>query len=215
MVGMVDEEAEPEAADVAADVVAAEKQVAGRKTVRLSDPRSMRALAHPLRLRLLSELRMHGPQTVGLLCELVDEAPGSVSYHLGKLAEFGFVEPVPELARDRRERWWRAAHHGTSWEPLDMLDDPELRAAGDVLRRAILHRYMGLLDEYVEAEPTMDRDWVGAANSSDVFLHLTSGELAELSAELDALAERWQARSDPERDGARTVSLIYHAFRRP
>jgi DNA-binding transcriptional ArsR family regulator len=197
------------------DSPASDGGAAVRKLVRLSDPRSMRALAHPLRLRLLSELRLRGPQSVGMLADLVDEAPGSVSYHVGKLAEFGFVEPAPELARDRRENWWRSAHRGTTWEPLEMLDDPELRAAGSVLRRVILQRYLTVLEEYLEAEATMDREWVGAANSSDSILHLTSGELAELSAELDAVSERWQARSDPDRDGARTVSLIYHAFRRP
>ena len=181
----------------------------------MSDARSIRALAHPLRLRLLGELRMRGPQSVGMLCNLVDEAPGSISYHIGKLAEFGFVEPAAELARDRRERWWRAAHQETSWEPLEMLDDPELRAAGGVLRRSILQRYLAVLDEYLEAEATMDRDWVGAAASGDAILHLTSTELAELRGEQEALVKRWQARSDPDRDGAQIVSVIYHAFRRP
>ena len=175
----------------------------------------MRALAHPLRLRLLGELRMRGPQSVGMLCDLVDEAPGSVSYHIGKLAEFGFVEVAQELARDRRERWWRAAHAQTSWEPLENLADPERRAASGMLRRAVLHRYLSSLEEYHEAEASMDAEWVAGSVSGDAFLHLTSDELAELRAELEELADRWQARSNPDRDGARTVSLIYHAFRRP
>jgi DNA-binding transcriptional ArsR family regulator len=192
-----------------------EERPVGEETLRLSDPRAMRALAHPLRLRLLGELRMRGPQSVGMLCELVDEAPGSISYHIGKLSEFGFVEAAPELARDRRERWWRAAHARTSWEPLENLDDPERRAASDVLRRAIMNRYLASLDDYLEAEASMDRDWVAGAISGDEFLHLTSDELLELRGELEALAGRWQARSDPERDDARTVTLIYHAFRRP
>ncbi|MFD6716591.1 helix-turn-helix domain-containing protein, partial [Micromonospora chalcea] len=73
---------------------------------RVSDPRAMRALAHPTRLRLLGELRLRGPQTVGMLSERTGEAVGSVSYHVGKLAEHGFVTEAPDLARDRRERWW-------------------------------------------------------------------------------------------------------------
>ncbi|MFD6666158.1 helix-turn-helix domain-containing protein, partial [Micromonospora chalcea] len=72
---------------------------------RVSDPRAMRALAHPTRLRLLGELRLRGPQTVGMLSERTGEAVGSVSYHVGKLAEHGFVTEAPDLARDRRERW--------------------------------------------------------------------------------------------------------------
>ena len=186
-----------------------------RRSIRLTDPRTMRALAHPLRLRLLGELRTHGPQSVGQLGDRLDEAPGSISYHVGKLAEFGFVEPAPELARDRRERWWRAAHQQTSWEPLEMLDDPEQRVAGGVLRRAVLNGYQAALEKYLEAEPTEDRDWVRGAVSSDALLHLTADELSELRADLEALDARWQARSRPDRDGSRPVTLIYHAFPRP
>jgi len=185
------------------------------RTLRLSDPRAMRALAHPLRLRLLGELRLRGPQTVGMLGAVVGEAPASVSYHLGTLASHGFVEQAPELARDRRERWYRAAHARTSWEPIDALDDPEKRAASDVLRRAILRRYLESLEAYLESEPTLDREWVKGTTSSDSHLHLTAAELRELRADLEQVAERWAQRSDPGRPGARAVSLIYHAFRRP
>jgi hypothetical protein len=47
--------------------------------------------------------------------------PGNVSYHLGVLARHGFVVDVPERARDKRERWWTAAHEVTSWEPAEAL----------------------------------------------------------------------------------------------
>ena len=186
-----------------------------RRTARLTDPRAMRALAHPLRLRILGELRVRGPQSVGMLGDLIDEAPGSVSYHIGKLAQFGLVEPAPELARDRREHWWRAVHEETSWEPLENLEDPERRAASGMLRRAILDRYRESLQEYLEAEASMDVDWVRGGLSGDAFLHLTSDELVELRGDVEALAERWQGRSNPDRDGAKPVSLIYHIFRRP
>lgn len=175
----------------------------------------MRALAHPLRLRLLGELRLRGPQSVGMLSRLVDEAPASVSYHLGTLASYGFVEEAPELARDRRERWWRAAHARTSWEPVDALDDPEKRAASDAFRRAILHRYLDSLERYLESEATLDRSWVKGTSSSDSQFFLTAAELLELRGELEQLTERWAGRSDADRADAEPVTLIYHAFRRP
>jgi DNA-binding transcriptional ArsR family regulator len=184
-------------------------------TVRLRDPKAMRALAHPLRLQLLGELRIRGPQTVGSLCAILDEPPGSISYHVGKLAEFGFVEPVPELARDRRERWWRARHEMTSVSPLEVLDDPERHAASDLLRRAIMQRYLERFEAYLAAEASMEREWVRGATSGDAFLQLTSEELLELRDEVNALVGRWQKRSDGDRDDARTVSLVYQLFRRP
>ena len=185
------------------------------RTARLSDPKAMRALAHPLRLRLLGELRIAGPCTVGMLSDVVDEAPANVSYHLATLAKHGLVVEVPELARDRRERWWAAAHASTSWEPADALDDPEQQAASSVLRRAILDRYRQTLEGYLDLEPQLERSWVRGTSSSDSTLHLTATELQELRAELEALAARWRARSDPGREGAELVTLIYHAFRRP
>ena len=175
----------------------------------------MRALAHPLRLRLLGELRVRGPQTVGMLSRLVDEAPASVSYHLGNLASYGFVEQAPDLARDRRESWWKAAHARTSWEPVDVLDDPEKRAASDAFRRAILHRYQDTLERYLESEATLDRPWVKGTSSADSQFFLTAEELLELRAELEQLTERWAGRSDADRPDAQPVTLIYHAFRRP
>ncbi|MEU7961194.1 helix-turn-helix domain-containing protein [Micromonospora humida] len=184
-------------------------------TRHLTDPRAMRALAHPTRLRLLGELRVRGPRTVGMLSDAIDEAVGSVSYHLGKLAEHGFVEEAPEHARDRREHWWRATHARTSWEPVEMLADPERRTASDLLRRAVLDRYSERLGHYLDVEATLDPQWVRGTASSDSWLHLTSDELIELRADLEALAARWQARSDPARPGAETVTLMYHAFRDP
>ncbi len=187
-----------------------------QRTVRLTDPRAMRALAHPLRLRLLGELRMRGPQSVGMLSQVVDEAPASVSYHLGQLASFGFVVEAPEHARDRRERWWRAAHAVTSWEPVDALDDPEKRAASDAVRRAILRRYLETLEAYLETEQTLPREWVRGTSMSDSLLHLTAAELVELRGDLEQLIERWRTdRSNADRPEAKPVTVIYHAFRRP
>ncbi|MET8907947.1 helix-turn-helix domain-containing protein [Micromonospora sp. NPDC004551] len=184
-------------------------------TLHLTDPRAMRALAHPTRIRLLGELRIRGPQTVGMLSDVTGEAVGSVSYHLGKLAEHGFVREAPELARNRRERWWRAAHARTDWEPVEMLDDPERRLASDLLRRAVLQRYVARFEAYLDAEASLDPAWVRGTTSSDSFLHLTPDELVELRRELSELGERWQARSNPDRPDARTVTLIWQAYRGP
>ena len=189
--------------------------MAARRDLHLSDPRAMRALAHPVRLRLLGQLRVGGPQSVGMLAAAMDESPGSVSFHVGVLARHGFVEGAPELARDRRERWWRAAHDRTTWEPREVLGDPERWAASDALRRAIWQRYVQLLEDYLRAEPALDPAWVQGTASSDTQLHLTPAQLGELRADLEALATRWEARSDPGGDGTALVQLIYHAFRRP
>ncbi|WP_285598345.1 helix-turn-helix domain-containing protein [Kineosporia sp. NBRC 101731] len=194
----------------------AEPPRSGAGTVNLSDPKAMRALAHPLRIAVLGELRVRGPQSVGMLCDLLDEAPGSISYHVGKLAQFGFVEEAPELARDRRERWWKASHTHTSWSPADDLKDPERLLASGALRRTIAQRYAQTFDQYLTAEPAMDPDWVAAATTGDSFLHLTLEQMRELQDELNDLVARWEDKAAPgAQDGTETVTLIYQLFRRP
>src|SRR5690242_12974406 len=71
----------------------------------LDDVRAIRALAHPLRLRLLDLLRFEGPSTATKLAALVGESSGATSYHLRMLAQYGYVEEAD--ATDNRERWWR------------------------------------------------------------------------------------------------------------
>ena len=88
---------------------------------RVTDVRALRALAHPLRNRLLGLLRLHGPSTATLLGEVVGESSGSTSYHLRQLAHYGFVEDAGGLGTGR-ERWWRARHRMTSWEAADLAE---------------------------------------------------------------------------------------------
>ena len=88
--------------------------------VQVTDVRALRALAHPLRNRLLGLLRLHGRPPPASSGGLVGESSGSTSYHLRQLAAYGFVEEV-EGQGSARERWWRARHRMTSWEAADVL----------------------------------------------------------------------------------------------
>ena len=174
----------------------------------------MRALAHPLRLRILGTLRVDGPKSVGMLVEATGAASGSVSYHLSTLAKHGFVVPAPELERDGRERWWRAAHEMTSWRTEEFLGDPDRREAAESMRRAVLDAYHRELVEAVDAEVALEPEWVAASDSSDGAAQLTLDEFRELSAELAAVREKWWARGREPRPGTRSVRWITHTFPR-
>lgn len=189
------------------------------RAVRLTDPAVMRVLAHPTRLAVLGELRSEGPATVGALSRALDEAPGSVSYHLGRLVDVGLVEEAPDLARDRRERWWRSVHQLTTVAPTDSLDDPERQAASTALRREFARRYAAVLQQHLDDEAALPRELVAALTTGDRQLRLTAAELRELSGEVEALVDRWQARSDAlaadgERPGTHRVALVYAAVPR-
>ena len=135
--------------------------------------------------------------TVGRLCEIVDDAPGNVSYHLGVLAEFGFIEEAPELATDRRERWWRSAHDSTT------LTGPDSAPA----RHNFIDAHAATLHRAIDADTT--------ALSSDIFAYLTPQQLVEAAGELEAVLHKWSDADDRDAEGAVPVQLIAHAFRRP
>lgn len=193
-----------------------------RTTDSLTDPARMRVLAHPTRLTLLGLLRERGAQTAALLGDVVDEAPGTISYHLGKLASAGLIveTEAPEgAAHDGRERWWRAAAEMTSLDPATLVGDPAAFASAVALERAFSQMWARAYDEFIDSLPTLDPAWAKAATASDRILHLDVTEAAALRDELTALADRWQALSDENEaagatEGREHVTLVVQAFRR-
>ena len=181
----------------------------------LTSAKQMRALAHPLRLQILGELRVAGPRTVSLLSEIFDEAPGTLSYHVGKLAEFGFVQEVPELASDKRERWWRASHDFTDISPAGTGASPSVRHASEAMRHQVVDVYAATLHRVVEVAEGLPDDWANAATSGDTVAYLTAAELAQASAELNAVAEKWHSLHDRAHADTEAVQIMVHAFRRP
>ena len=82
----------------------------------LRDAAPLAALAHPFRARMMDALKVDGPSTASMLAARTGQAVGNASHHLKVLAAAGLVEEAPELARDRRERWWRLVSTGRSEE---------------------------------------------------------------------------------------------------
>ena len=87
------------------------------------DPTALKVLAHPLRSRLLGELRLNGPATATTLANVLGTNTGATSYHLRKLASVGLVEETGE--GKGRERWWRPTHEMHSWFTSDLDEDPD------------------------------------------------------------------------------------------
>ena len=175
----------------------------------VTDVRALRALAHPLRTRLLGLLRLHGPSTATLLAEQVGESSGSTSYHLRQLADYGFVEDVGGLGTGR-ERWWRARHRMTSWEASDLLDQEGGAEAQDEMLRLQVAGHGRVLHGWLEQRDELGREWDEAASLSDFALRLTSSQTRELVAELTGVLERWHADHPPdgEVDDSRLVAVL-------
>lgn len=171
------------------------------RTRRVTDPATLKAMAHPLRMRLYELLVIQGPANVSVLAEHVDEPPALVSYHLHQLGRYGYAEQAPELARDNRERWWRGVPGGVSWSNADFLDDPGARASASAAWRVNLGRRLERIEGFHHAIDAWGKDWADAAISSDTPLRLTPDELRELGTEIQTLLQRWHDRESPD-DGA-------------
>lgn len=168
----------------------------------------LRAVAHPLRRRVLDVLRVHGPQTASLLAERTGSAVGNLSHHLKVLAAAGLLVEQPALARDRRERWWSLVQTGIAWAEDDFADDPAGAAASAAAVQLGLARQLELTRAWLAASAT-DPDWRRAAVSTDAWLSLSVEELAALDGELNAVLHRWRTRPAPQDEVARRPVFAY------
>ncbi|MFE7773177.1 helix-turn-helix domain-containing protein [Streptomyces sp. NPDC057445] len=177
---------------------------------RTLDPRSLRGLAHPLRMRLLTVLRRNGPATASQLAERLGESSGATSYHLRQLAAHGFVVDDPELGKGR-ERWWKAAQQGTYIdESLYMDPDPETRGAMSVLLHEVASMHTQELSTWVGTMGDWPDEWPKSADMSDFTLRLSPAQLRELGERLHALVDSYREVEPAE--GAERVRLHLHAF---
>jgi predicted ArsR family transcriptional regulator len=181
------------------------------RSITLTDPRALRALAHPLRPRLLGLLRREGPLTATQAGKLVGESAASCSFHFRQLAKFGLVEEAG--GGHGRERPWRATAQFTSWP--SGADDPELAAAAQEFERVVAGRYLERVLGWIERRVEESGEWQDSSVFSDAMLYVTVEELDELRLELEAIVDRFHPRTaDPmlRPEGARRVDLIQLAF---
>jgi len=183
-----------------------------RPTSTRLDARALRVLAHPLRSRLLSALRIDGPATATTLAHALDTNTGATSYHLRKLAEVGLVEEV-RAEQGGRERWWRSTHESHSWSSSDFDADPDAAAARDWLEGAYARLFGETLQRWLDSRDQWSAEWRDAAGMSDVLLELSPSQVRALTGELRAVVDRFR-HVEPE-EGAERLALYLAVFPRP
>jgi len=178
--------------------------------VELTEPQAMRALAHPARLAILSHLQRHGPATATELSEHVGVSPSVASWHLRHLAGFGLVRDA-EVGGDGRKRYWEATARGVRFE---FSDDPEGRAAGQVLSRTMMRAAAGLPEQWMaEVEPRLEPGWHREAGLANTRIRVTAQELGRLHAAVEELLAPYVTRADEDApEGARGVRLLRYTL---
>jgi predicted ArsR family transcriptional regulator len=178
----------------------------------LTDPRAMRALAHPRRLDLLEVLFAEGPLTASQCAERVGDSPASCSYHLRQLAKWGFVEETGEGRG--RERPWRHVPMGNSF---GRGEGAAARAAAELLIEVIDDRRFGKVREFRSRIDHVPAEWVDASHSDDFTFWATAEETAELGRQIFDLLAPYQRRAleGVRPPGSRLVQWLLYAFPLP
>lgn len=177
----------------------------------ITDAKALAAMANPVRSRMLDALTVDGPSTASSLAKRTGQAVGSASHHLKVLAEAALVVEDPELARDRRERWWRLVSVSTRWSRGEFATDTGAVTAALAAESVALQRQFERTRDWL-ANSDSDPDWLDAAFATQSWLNLTPAELTEFSEELLAMIRRWRKRHPPtetEDDAARESIFVF------
>jgi DNA-binding transcriptional ArsR family regulator len=179
----------------------------------ITDSRVLAAMAHPLRRRLLSLLKLDGPATASVLAQRTGQAVGNISHHLRTLAAAQLIEEVPELARDRREHWWRRTGGALSWSSADFADDPAAEVVAQAAESLDLDYQVSQARRWAQAGEAEKAGWPEGPFGISTWMRVTDAELAELGAEMTALIRRWADRELPDDGQERgTVFVFAHGL---
>jgi predicted ArsR family transcriptional regulator len=169
-----------------------------------TDPRALRAYAHPIRMSLIGLLRREGPKTATEAAAAIGESVASCSFHLRQLARYGVVEEVG--GRHGRAKPWRATAPATAWSSDP--DDREMAAAATMLDRAMLDRYHRQVSTWLDHRREQPAEWRRAGQSSDHLLRLTADEAKRLVEQYEALLAPFRER-EQHPEASRPVHLIH------
>jgi len=174
---------------------------------KLTDPRVVRALAHPVRIALLEALLREGPLTATEAAELLADSPGNMSWHLQTLAKYGYIEEADGGVGRRRP--WRLVSMGTRYD--ENPDDAELSVAVTTLSHLGTERAFDRFRRWMDERGGYRRDWQKAWFSTTTLSYLLPDELEQLGNEINELITRYRDRTaHPDRrpKGSLPVSLV-------
>ncbi len=179
------------------------------------DPRKLKGLAHPIRLRLRGELVERGPATASQLAARIGESSGSTSYHLRQLAAHGLVVEEPGLGHGR-ERYWRAVHRST-WYVSST--EPAEREVGAEYIRAVAHTYADRIVRFANAVEAaaeiLGTEWTDSWDISDWLLDLTPEQAARLSRDFHELCAPYRHEPGRSPSGTRLVHVQFQILPAP
>ena len=176
------------------------------------DVEELRALAHPMRQRILRRVREAGPATATTLARDLGENSGIMSYHLRLLAEHDFVREVAGRGQGR-ERWWEVSPEPV-WIPREGLS-VEAQAEVSGLQQPFWAGDQEGFERFRAARRDMGEWGRGTWVSGRTRLTLTREEAARLIADQQDLISRYQRETGDAPADTRTVVFRFLVYPEP
>jgi DNA-binding transcriptional ArsR family regulator len=179
---------------------------------RTMDLEALKALAHPLRIKLLDVLSTYGPATASGLGERLGESSGATSYHLRQLEKHSFVREI-EGRGTARERWWERVPRTIQLDTTQSMESPAAMAASKIVLGEWTRNREVMLRDYVENADTLAPQWIDAGTIALASIWTTSEQLRDLSARFEAFMnaeiEKYRDQRIP---GARPTQVQVNLF---
>jgi DNA-binding transcriptional ArsR family regulator len=177
----------------------------------------LRALSHPLRLRMLEVLR-EGPATASALGRRLGESSGATSYHLRALAKAGVVEE--DERGSKRERWWRRVDSFTLISrampaELDEAEAASLEAALARIDAFFLDRDDAALRRWSDQRDSLAPEWQDASMLGNWPILATPEEVKALWTLVIGEIDKLRRGADEAPDGAAEVHVSLRVLPTP
>jgi len=161
---------------------------------KVSDPRALRALAHPTRIALLEALALHGSLTATEAAAIVGGSVPNVAYHLRTLASYAYI--VEAEGGGGRERPWKLGQVGMSIDSDD--PDPATAHAARALGEVMVDRWLERLRRARGRREHYPPDVRAASGETQGLVFGLPAEIEQIRDEFLAIVRRYSDRiSDP------------------
>jgi DNA-binding transcriptional ArsR family regulator len=170
----------------------------------LSDPRAIRALAHPARLAILEALTAGEELTATELATVTGLSPSATSYHLKALAKWGIVEPGQARA-DGRDRPWKATGRTVDVSSAT----PGSTAPAEIaILGTVLDRNRVIATEFLTNQAGEPPEWLDVVQLASTDYWMTADEVTKAAQAMrDVLAPYAERRPDARPAGSRRVRI--------
>lgn len=155
---------------------------------RVLDTGALRALGHPMRVKIYDILSQYGPQTASSLAAQLGESSGATSYHLRALAKHELIQECTGRGTGR-ERWWERPKGGISITNQEALKTPAGRSATQIVMNEFFRNRQDQLMQFINSGLSDQGAWEQGTLISTASTRLTPQQSKELSLKIMALID--------------------------